>query len=112
MNILQKLRYMGQQYSTGAHSRGGSNEKHYLLEAADLIDQLQAEKSELLAEIERLKAGEPVGTAEGFKAELLAASKSFLHPFIEGVFAVYKNKASPQPVIACNNEHSQEKGNG
>ncbi len=45
--ILKKLRYMGQQYGVGKVARGGRPEKHYLEEAADLIEQLASENTEL-----------------------------------------------------------------
>ena len=51
--ILQKLRYMGRQYSAGKVSRGGRPEKHYLEEAADLLEQLASENTELRQRAER-----------------------------------------------------------
>ena len=98
MNILQKLRYMGQQYSVGAYSRGGSNQKHYLLEAADLIDQLQAEKSELLAVIERLKTVVPQKLENVGDCPIHESYVDGWNNCIEEIL-----QASPQP--------SQEKGN-
>jgi len=41
--LVAKLRYMGKQYSAGNSARGGSGNKHYLEEAAELIETLQTE---------------------------------------------------------------------
>lgn len=40
--LIAKLRYMGRQYSGGQLARGGAYEKHYLEEAADVIEALLA----------------------------------------------------------------------
>lgn len=47
MNLSEKLRYMGRQYSAGQAARGGGQKKHYLEEAADEIDSLRAENAAL-----------------------------------------------------------------
>jgi hypothetical protein len=44
--LVQKLRYMGQQYAAGQASRGGSPRKHYLEEAADTIERLTRERDD------------------------------------------------------------------
>lgn len=55
-HLIQKLRYMGRQYSAGQINRGGGGEKHYLEEAADELERLQALVGDLRAE---LRTGEP-----------------------------------------------------
>lgn len=40
--IVAKLRYMARQYTSGSVARGGSPGKHYLDEAADRIEELEA----------------------------------------------------------------------
>lgn len=40
--LVSKLRYQGKQYQNGNAARGGAGEKHYLLEAADTIERLEA----------------------------------------------------------------------
>ena len=72
--ILKKLRYMGQQYGAGKVARGGRPEKHYLEEAADLIEQLASENAELQRRAEQPAAenrrcggcGAEYGFDEGF----------------------------------------------
>lgn len=41
--IRQRLRYQGKQYSAGVFARGGAPERHYLEQAADCIEALEAE---------------------------------------------------------------------
>lgn len=41
--IKQRLRCQGKQYSAGAFARGGAPERHYLEQAADCIEALEAE---------------------------------------------------------------------
>jgi hypothetical protein len=43
-DIATKLRYMGNQYIVGSFARGGEQHTHYLIEAADTIERLQAER--------------------------------------------------------------------
>lgn len=45
--IKQRLRYMGQQYRAVAFARGGEPDKHYLEQAADCIEALEAELAAL-----------------------------------------------------------------
>lgn len=47
--LIAKLRYMARQYTAGSHARGGNPpSKHYLDEAADVIERLDAELSSLM----------------------------------------------------------------
>lgn len=41
MNLIEKLRHMGRQYSAGQAARGGGQQKHYLEDAADEIEALR-----------------------------------------------------------------------
>jgi len=41
--LIAKLRYMARQYTAGSAARGGQPKKHYLDEAADEIERLQAD---------------------------------------------------------------------
>lgn len=47
MELIAKLRHMGRQYSAGQASRGGGQQKHYLEESADLLEE-QASSIEVL----------------------------------------------------------------
>lgn len=57
MSVVAKLRYMGRQYGAGQAARGGEQQKHYLEEAADLIESLTAERDALKAKVEMLTDG-------------------------------------------------------
>ena len=57
--LIVKLRYQGKQYSAGQFARGGGSQKHYLEDAADAIESLQAQAAkaeEQLAAIQELRA--------------------------------------------------------
>lgn len=41
--LIAKLRYQGRQYAAGQQARGGTQQKHYLEEAADRIEELEAQ---------------------------------------------------------------------
>ena len=59
--IIAKLHYMGRQYGNGQMARGGPSGKHYLTEAAEMLESLIAERDALKAELAAIKgAGEPV----------------------------------------------------
>lgn len=47
MELIQKLRYMGQQYGAGQEARGGGHKKHYLEEAADELERIGVELAAL-----------------------------------------------------------------
>lgn len=54
--IKQRLRYQGKQYSAGGFARGGSpEERHYLEQAADLIEALEAELAACKKDAERYR---------------------------------------------------------
>lgn len=49
MDLIQKLRYMGRQYSAGQAARSGGTQKHYLEEAADELERLRRELQNIAA---------------------------------------------------------------
>ena len=53
--IKQRLRYMGQQYRAVAFARGGEPDKHYLEQAADCIEALEAELAACKQDAERYR---------------------------------------------------------
>lgn len=53
--LVARLRYMGRQYASGRVSRGGEPEKHYLEDAADVIEAQAAQIEALTKDAERYR---------------------------------------------------------
>lgn len=73
--IVAKLRYMARQYTSGSVARGGSPGKHYLDEAADRIEELEA-----LADSEGTRAVEYLRRARAAEKALREAQPAGMVP--------------------------------
>ncbi len=77
-DLIGKLRYMGRQYASGQHARGGGFQKHYLEEAADELERLFAQTVELGSEVADLRSVvQAACTSGGLDAMAKAWAKYF-----------------------------------